>query len=74
MKSSDIISIIIIAIIGSVATALMLNVVLGDPNDKKVTFKKIESVSTTLVEPDAELFNSGALNPTVEVYVGEENN
>ena len=42
--------------------------ILGEPQD--VTYKSVSSVSSELKEPDSEVFNYGAVNPTVEVYVG----
>ena len=59
-----------IAIVGVLVSFLTLNAILGDPNQESVSFKTIRVVSSDLAEPDPEVFNSSALNPTVEVYVG----
>ena len=70
MKRSDIFSIVLIAIIGTVAAFLVCGAILGDPDEKTVTFKTIKSIEAELKEPDPELFNADAINPTVEVHVG----
>ncbi|MBR3204709.1 hypothetical protein IKF81_03455 [Candidatus Saccharibacteria bacterium] len=70
MKPSDYFSVFGLAIVGTIIGYFLTNSLLGDPADKSVSFEYIETVSADLVEPDAELFNSGAINPTVEVYVG----
>ncbi|MBR5621164.1 hypothetical protein IKW75_01620 [Candidatus Saccharibacteria bacterium] len=71
MKQSDIFTVLAVATVGIVASFFLVNMLLGDPNEKSVTFKKIEVVDATLSVPDPEVFNSEAINPTVEVYVGD---
>lgn len=71
MKQSDVFTVIIVATVGTVAAAILCNLLLGDPNDKSVTFKTVEVIEATLAQPDPEVFNPEAINPTVEVYVGE---
>ena len=70
MKTSDYISVIMIAIVGTILAYFLMNALLGDPVDLTKSFEYIETVNSELVEPDANIFNSFALNPTVEVYVG----
>lgn len=72
MKRSDIYSLVLIAGIGTLAAFLACNAILGDPSDAKVEFKSVSSVvSNDLAQPDREIFNSMAINPTIEVYVGD---
>lgn len=71
MKQSDIITVVIIAVVGTVAAYFIVNGWLGNPGDASFEFETIEAVSAALVEPDPEVFNEEAINPTIEVYVGE---
>lgn len=72
MKQSDIFTLILIAGIGTLAAFFVCQTLLGDPDQAKVEFKTIRTmVSSELTAPDPEVFNSTAINPTVEVYVGE---
>ena len=71
MKQSDIFSIIIIATVGTLASYFGVNAFLGDPNLESANVKTIEAISPDLETPDSELFNPAAINPTVEVYVGD---
>ena len=71
MKQSDIFTVILVAGIGTVVAAILFNLILGDPNSKSVTFKTVKVVQASLSQPDPEVFNPDAINPTVEVYVGE---
>ena len=70
MKTSDYISIFTIAIAGTILAYFLMNYFLGDPVEKTVSFEYLEAVSGDLVTPDSEVFNAGAINPTVEVFVG----
>lgn len=60
-----------VAIIGTIVAFLVCNLFLGEI--ESVTFKTVGGdVATDLATPDENVFNFNALNPTVEVYVGEE--
>ena len=72
MKQSDIFTLILVAGIGSLASFFLCNAILGDPDEASVEFTRLSQViSADLPEPDPEIFNSTAINPTIEVYVGD---
>lgn len=59
------------AIAGVIIAFLVCNMFLGEI--ESVNFKTVGSdVTSDLATPDESVFNFNALNPTVEVYVGEE--
>ncbi|MBQ6605985.1 hypothetical protein IJH66_03380 [Candidatus Saccharibacteria bacterium] len=70
MKRSDIITVVLIAVIGTIAAYFAVDSIMGNPEDKVVSFKYVANEIGELVEPDDEVFNGSAINPTVEVYVG----
>lgn len=70
MKNDDIVAVVFVSIVGAVAAFFAVNSFLGDLNEKSVTFNTPMEVTTDLAEPDPEIFNLEAINPTVEVYVG----
>lgn len=70
MKTSDYISVFTLAIAGTILAYFLMNYFLGDPLEKTVSFEYLEEVSGDLAVPDGEIFNVGAINPTVEVFVG----
>lgn len=58
------------AVLGAVLAFVIANMLFGEIKD--VTFRTISGkVDTSLGVPDEEIFNYKALNPTVEVYVGD---
>lgn len=71
MKQSDLITIIIMGVSGVLVSFFAVNAILGNPSDKTKEIKNIEVVSADLAEPDPEIFNEDAINPTIEVYVGD---
>lgn len=71
MRQSDIFTVIAVAVVGVVVSSVLLNMILGNPDEKSVSFKTVEVIESTLENPDPEVFNPEAINPTVEVYVGE---
>lgn len=71
MKQSDVFTILIVAVVGTIAAYFGVNALLGDPNKQSVSFNTIDDITATLSAPDSELFNPDAINPTVEVYVGD---
>ena len=71
MKKSDMISIALTAMIGIFASWFLVNIFMGNPDEAKVSYKDIEVVQPDLAVPSADIFNSDAINPTIEVYVGD---
>ena len=62
---------IIVAILGVVASYFICNIFVGEI--KPVSVKTVEnSAGADLAEPNPEIFNYTAINPTVEVYVGDD--
>lgn len=70
MKNTDIAMIILVASISVVVSYLLGNAILGDPNDRVENISYMNKIESGIEQPDVETFNSHALNPTVEVYVG----
>ena len=66
---NDLATAIIAAIAGVAISYFVCNMFIGSSGD--FSFNTVDSsVSSDLAKPDPELFNYRALNPTVEVYVG----
>lgn len=69
---NDLATAIGVGILGVIFGFVICNLFLANPED--ATYKSIDgNILTQLAEPDREVFNAKALNPTVEVYVGNCN-
>ena len=67
----DLATSVIVAIIGVVIAFFVTNLIM--PGLEEVKFNTISGNSSySLTDPSPEVFNYRALNPTVEVYVGQE--
>lgn len=70
MKKSDIATIILIASISVLMAYFIAKAVIGDVQNESVQVKTAEPITTEVKEPDPTVFNSDAINPTVEVIIG----
>jgi len=70
MKKSDIAMIILIASISVLVSYFVAKAVVGDVKNETVKVKTAEPITTDVKQPDTTVFNSSAINPTVEVIIG----
>jgi len=70
MKKSDIAMIILIASISVLVAYFVAKAVVGDVQDQSVKVKTAEPITSEVAEPDKKVFNTDAINPTVEVIIG----
>lgn len=71
MKRTDIAMIILIASVSMLVSYFVAKSVLGDIQSEAVTVKTADPISPEVTEPDTRVFNEDAVNPTVEVFIGE---
>jgi len=71
MKRNDLATVVLIAGVATLAAFLLANSIFGDPNEESVTLKYMDVISSEIDQPDNELFNDLAINPTVETFVGK---
>lgn len=70
MKSDDLAIVVFLTVVGAAVAFVLANTFLGNLEDASVSFKRPMAITSTLEAPDPEVFNLEAINPTVEVYVG----
>ena len=67
---TDLATSIIAAVVGVAIAFFVTNLIL--PGFGNISFKTVSgNTNYSLTEPDSEIFNFRALNPTVEVFVGQ---
>ena len=71
MKSTDIALIIFIAIVSIGISYFGMNALMGDPSDRYEKIEYINDISGVVAEPDAETFNTSALNLNEDVTRGK---
>ena len=70
MKTSEWLGMVAIAIVGAAVSVWLTNLILGDPDKASVSFSYMNVISSEVNEPDVDIFNVNAINPTIDVYVG----
>ncbi|MDR0887381.1 MAG: hypothetical protein LBM97_01680 [Candidatus Nomurabacteria bacterium] len=74
MKKSDV-AILILASVGSVLVAYFVgNALFGKVENETESVPTFTVIEPTLTEPRVDIFNKTAINPTVEIEVGKEDN
>ena len=66
--------IILIASISVLMAYFIAKAIVGDVQNETVKVKTTEAISTDITEPDPTVFNKDAINPTVEVIIGDQSN
>lgn len=70
MKRSDIAMIILIASVSILVAYFAAKAIIGDVGSQSVKVKTADKITTDIKEPDPSVFNGNAINPTVEVIIG----
>lgn len=70
MKKSDIAMIILIASVSILVAYFVAKGLIGDVQNQSAKVKVADPISATIEQPDPRIFNTNAINPTVEVIIG----
>lgn len=73
MKKTDIAMIILIATVSVVVSFFVVRNVFNNASSEQVKVKTIEAISSDVQAPDEKVFNSNAINPSVEVQIKSSN-
>ncbi len=73
MKKADIAMIVLIAGLGiAIGYIVASNISFLKVPEKGITVQTVQEISADVTKPDTAVFNSNAINPTVEVFVGQD--
>jgi hypothetical protein len=72
MKKSDIAMVILIASISVLVAYFAAKALIGDTANQSVVVKTTDEITTDIDKPDPSVFNSKAINPTVQVIIGDQ--
>lgn len=72
MKKTDLAMIILIASLSILVAYFAGNALFGNFKEQPTKVKTVERFDTTVEEPDERIFNDQAINPTVEIIVGQD--
>ncbi|MBP6924905.1 hypothetical protein KBE46_00705 [Candidatus Saccharibacteria bacterium] len=72
MKKTDIAMLVLIAGASVLVSSIALNSILGDPSEKTRDIQVTDTISNSFTEPSSDIFNDEAINPTVQIVIGED--
>lgn len=73
MKKTDILICFALAILSAVLSVVVTNSIFGDPEKAVATIEIVDAIPGEVIKPDPLVFNEKAIDPTVEVCIGELN-
>ncbi|MCL2038737.1 hypothetical protein FWG86_02460 [Candidatus Saccharibacteria bacterium] len=71
MKKTDIIVCFALAILSAIFAVIITRAVFGDPENATANIEEIDAISDIVIHPDPLIFNRFAIDPTVEVCIGD---
>lgn len=74
MKQKDIALILVVAIVAAVFSIVLTQAVFVSKDKKEMTAEVVEPINSSFNEPDPEVFNENAINPTQLIQIGDTNN
>jgi hypothetical protein len=72
MKQSDIAALIVIASITLLVAYFVADFFIGSPTGETQKVDTITKIDPEVKKPDSTIFNKDAINPTVEVVIGDQ--
>lgn len=74
MKKNDIALIVLIVSVTLVVTYFAAKAIIGEPKSQSAKAEVVEPISAELLQPSNKIFNKDAINPTVDIQIGDSSN
>lgn len=73
MRKQDVAMIILISSVSALISYFVIQSIpaIGNPSEEKYETNTMEPISSDIAKPSAEIFNDKAINPTVQITIGE---
>ena len=73
MKKTDIIVCFALAILSAILSVVVTRSIFGEPEKAVASIEQVDAIPSEVASPDPLIFNDKAIDPTVEVCIGELN-
>ncbi len=70
MKSKDILTIVVVAIVSGVFSVILSSVLIGGEKDRSQTVEIVAPISAEFERPSNEYYNDQSINPTKIIEIG----
>ncbi len=71
MKQKDIMLIVVVAIVAAVASLVVTQTIFVSKGSRELTAQKVSPISSEFKQPDSNVFNNNAINPTQLIQIGD---
>lgn len=74
MKQKDIALIAIVAVVAAIFSLLLTQTLFVSKKNRELSTEVVDPISSQFSEPDKQVFNEQAINPTQLIQIGENSN
>lgn len=74
MKQKDIILIVGVVLLTGILTYFLASVLIAPPKNRKQQVEVVEPITADFQKPETKYFNTGSLDPTQPITIGDNNN
>ncbi|MDR0979644.1 MAG: hypothetical protein LBM12_00590 [Candidatus Nomurabacteria bacterium] len=73
MKKVDIIVCFALAVLSAILAVVVTRAIFGEPEKATAIIEQVEAIPAGVTQPDPLIFNNKAIDPTIEVCIGDMN-
>ena len=74
MKKTDIALLILIVALSGLITYFIANALLGSQKQLTAKVTEVQPVKSSIVMPEESVFNANAINPAIQIKIGDSSN
>lgn len=74
MQRKDILTLVVIGVVAGIISLAVSKVFFASSKSRNLTAETVQPISSDFQEPDKEVFNSQAIDPTQLIKIGDTNN
>lgn len=73
MKKNDLAILVVVAVVAGIFSVVLSQIFFGEQS-KNLTAEVVDPISADFQDPDPNVFNSNAINPTQLIQIGDSSN
>lgn len=74
MKKTDIAMLVFVVALSGLVTYLIASALMGGSKQYSAQITEVEAISDMVVQPNSSVFNKEAINPAIQIKVGDSSN
>lgn len=74
MKRKDVVFVVVVAVFSAIISLVVSNLLFAPPANRQQKVEVVEPISTDFTQPDNRYFNTGSIDLTQLIQIGNNNN